>query len=412
MGRIGHTLVWIFCALVLGIAVGMAFPVFALKLSPISLWALQLIKAAAGPLVFLVVFEAIVCFSVQGRDFIKLVIITSINASFAVFIGLLLANWFKPGNSLTFLSTTQAGGLINQDVDFVQAVGKQLPKNMLEPFIHTNIMAIVLIALALGFAARKVLHQSSKTPSLKQIEKTIFLARSIMETLLIWLVKLIPVVVFASSARLGAEHGLEPLKGLGNYVAFCLVGMSIHLFCVYGAWIRFFVGISFWCFLHHALKPALYAFTVNSSLAALPVTLQTLDDLGVSRRASTLAACVGTNLNNDGIILYEGFTLIVLAQALGIDLSLSMQIFVALYCIIAAMGVAGVPEAGVVALTLVMTSVGISPESLAVLLSVDWILARARSLLNTTTDITSALILDRWFLFSYGMGYSRSSSEQ
>jgi len=85
-----------------------------------------------------------------------------------------------------------------------------------------------------------------------------------------------------------------------------------------------------------------------------------------------------------------------LAQASGVDMSIAMQIFASLYCIIAAMGVAGVPEAGVVALTLVLTSLKLPIESLAVLLSVDWIVARARSLLNTTCDMVSSLILDRW----------------
>ena len=101
-------------------------------------------------------------------------------------------------------------------------------------------------------------------------------------------------------------------------------------------------------------------------------------------------------LSCQGNILYEGFTLLALAQAFNLDLSLSMQIFAALYCIIAAMGVAGVPEAGVVALTLVMTSIGLPAESLALLLSVDWILARMRSWLNTSSDMVGSLILDRW----------------
>ena len=142
--------------------------------------------------------------------------------------------------------------------------------------------------------------------------------------------------------------------------------------------------------------------SISSRVVATPIgnlrdmTLRALDDLGVSRRASTLAACVGTNLNNDGIILYEGFTLLALTQAAGLELSLAAQLVAALYCIIAAMGVAGVPEAGVVALTLVLGGLGLPTEALAMLLSVDWIIARARSFLNTTSDMVGSTVLDRW----------------
>jgi len=90
-----------------------------------------------------------------------------------------------------------------------------------------------------------------------------------------------------------------------------------------------FARLSWLKFWRHAVHPILYAIGVNSSLVALPLTLQALDKLGVSRRASTLSACIGTNLNNDGIILYEGFTLLALAQAFGIHMSLGSQVITA-----------------------------------------------------------------------------------
>jgi DAACS family dicarboxylate/amino acid:cation (Na+ or H+) symporter len=208
-------------------------------------------------------------------------------------------------------------------------------------------------------------------------------------------VRLVPVAVLGASSKLVATHGLATFGSLSHYVALCLFGMLMHFLLIYSSWVVFYIKISLQQFWRAVFEPALYAFSVNSSLVALPLTLAALDKLGVSRRAATLAACVGTNLNNDGIILYEGFTLLALAQASGVDMSISLQIFAALYCIVAAMGVAGVPEAGVVALTLVLSGLGLGTESLAVLLSVDWILARARSWLNTSSDMVSSLILDR-----------------
>ena len=139
----------------------------------------------------------------------------------------------------------------------------------------------------------------------------------------------------------------------------------------------------------------IYAAGANSSLATLPVTLRALDRLGVSRSASALGACVGTNFNNDGIILYEGMAVLFVAQASGIDLSFSQQLLAAAACLVAAMGVAGVPEAGFVSLALVLNTVGLPLELLPLLLTVDWVIARGRSVTNVLSDMLLSILLDR-----------------
>ncbi|HAK62667.1 MAG TPA: hypothetical protein DCO82_05425, partial [Alphaproteobacteria bacterium] len=206
-----------------------------------------------------------------------------------------------------------------QMADFPDMIAKQLPVSIVQPIAENNIMPLVLMAVAFGFAWRKARAAGgAQTAAMAGAgEAWISFARDICETLLIWIVKLIPVAVFAASAKVTAEHGLEPFKGLGQYVLLCLLGMAVHVLFTYGAWLLFFVRISLRKFWTYALEPVTYSFGVNSSLVALPLTLRALDKLGVSRRASTLAAVVGTNLNNDGIILYEGFTLLALAQAGG-----------------------------------------------------------------------------------------------
>ncbi|MCK9991880.1 MAG: hypothetical protein Dbin4_00400 [Alphaproteobacteria bacterium] len=389
---------WIILALVAGAALGLTFPGTALAITPITKFLLQLIKAAATPLVLFAVMEAILRFRVAGADFFKLLIIVLINSSIAIAIGLLIANIFVPGQYLTFLAGDAAAAGAGKEIDFLDMIAKQLPVSIVQPLADNSIMPVVIMAVAFGFAWRKVraAQNDAAAALMDQGEHWISFAREMCETLLIWIVQLIPFAVFAASARVTAEHGLHPFKGLGQYVLLCLLGMAIHVAFTYSAWLIIFVRASLRDFWRLAIEPALYSFGVNSSLVALPLTLRTLDKLGISRRASTLAAVVGTNLNNDGIILYEGFTLLALAQAGGIEMSLSTQIFAAIYCIAAAMGVAGVPEAGIVALTLVLSGLGIPVEALALLLSVDWIIARARSLLNTTSDLVGSMVLNRW----------------
>ena len=144
-----------------------------------------------------------------------------------------------------------------------------------------------------------------------------------------------------------------------------------------------------------ALEPALYAFGINSSLATLPITLKALEKLKVTPASARLSSCVGTNFNNDGILLYEVVAVLFIIQSYQIDLSLTSQVLIALISIVACIGVSGIPEAGIISLTLVLSSVGVPSEVIPILLSVDWFLARMRSFTNVLGDITVGVALDR-----------------
>jgi len=288
MQKSRHTLLWIFCAAIAGISLGILAPNLALKLMSLSSLVLQLIKAAAVPLVFFAVIDAVINFSVKGKDFTKLIFIVLINSSIAVALGILAANWFKPGDYLSFLSNNKTK---LEQFDFLKILHKQIPTSIAQPFVDNNILALVIIALIFGFAWRELFPQQEHNTWLSQVRAT-------CELMLRWVVRLVPL---AASAKLSATHGLKLLGGLSYYVGLCIACMLVHVFFVYGAWLLFYVRMSILCFWRFAFAPALYSFSVNSSLVALPLTLGALDQLGVSRRASTLVACVGTNLNNDGI---------------------------------------------------------------------------------------------------------------
>jgi DAACS family dicarboxylate/amino acid:cation (Na+ or H+) symporter len=206
----------------------------------------------------------------------------------------------------------------------------------------------------------------------------------------------VPLAVFGVVAKAIGEYGLAPLEGLGAYVVAGLLGLALHVGVTYQLWLVLYARLPLRRFWREAREPVVYSVGANSSLATLPLTLRALDRLGVSRAASALGACVGTNLNNDGIILYEAMAVLFVAQAHGLALSLGQQLGAALCCLLAAMGIAGVPEAGFVSLSLVLATVGLPTELLPLLLTVDWILARARSVVNVLSDMLVSIILDRW----------------
>jgi DAACS family dicarboxylate/amino acid:cation (Na+ or H+) symporter len=208
------------------------------------------------------------------------------------------------------------------------------------------------------------------------------------------LVRLVPFAVFCVTARTVGEHGFEPFKGLSIYIALAIAGMLIQIVCVYPLWIRLVGGIPLSHFMKLAKKPVVYAFGTNSSLATLPLTLEALDALKVSKSSSRLGACIGTNLNNDGIVLYEAMAVLFVAQAFGFHLTIEQQLLAAFLSLIAAIGVAGVPEAGVVSLSLVLTAVGLPLEIVPLLLTVDWVVARMRSVTNVLSDMTVSIGID------------------
>jgi DAACS family dicarboxylate/amino acid:cation (Na+ or H+) symporter len=165
---------------------------------------------------------------------------------------------------------------------------------------------------------------------------------------------------------------------------------------VYQVWIKFVAKIPLRQFWAGAREAVTYAMGTASSLATLPVTLRTLDRMGVSQQSARMAACVGTNLNNDGILLYEAMAVLFVAQASGIHLTLGEQLIAAASCAIAGIGISGVPEAGLISLIIVVRTVHLPETIVPMLLTVDWVLGRCRAMTNVVSDIVVAVLLDHF----------------
>jgi len=385
----------------LGLALGPFLGPFATPLGEFGKLVITLIKAVATPLLFFAIVNAILKTEVKGRAAARMLTIALINTSIALAIGLAVSNFFEPGKHLLDEShgsgSDAAATYAGKKVDFLKTFISYVPTNFVTAFAENLIISVIIIALLLGFGlrrARRELEQDGKT-SFVAIEDTIATLLRLMEIVLGWVIKLIPFAVFAIAGKTVAERGYAPLWGLGVYVLVGLAGLTIHILITFQAWLVLYARMPLTRFWRAAREPVIYAMGTNSSLATLPVTLQALDRLEVSKASSTLGACVGTNLNNDGIVLYEGMAVLFVAQASGIDLAFSDQLLAAVTCMVAAMGVAGVPEAGFVSLALVLNTVGLPIELLPLLLSVDWVLARARSVTNVLSDMVLSIMLDR-----------------
>jgi Na+/H+-dicarboxylate symporter len=256
------------------------------------------------------------------------------------------------------------------------------------------------LALAVGVAIRHVLERGGEDErDARVLGAGIRAALQACTRLLEWAVQAVPVAVLCAIAGLVGKSGFGVFSSLGAFLGTMLLGLALHAVVYYSVLLYALGGRSPLVFWRGAADAVVTALSCGSSLVTLPVTLRCLKRLGVTTSSSRLAACIGTNLNHDGIVLYEAAATLFVAQALHLDLSLSAQLAVAIAAILAGVGMPGVPEAGLVTMPLVFAAAGIpdaiAPVVLPLVLPVDWLIGRCRAAVNVTSDMVVATLLDR-----------------
>ncbi|HEY7112468.1 MAG TPA: dicarboxylate/amino acid:cation symporter [Thermoanaerobaculia bacterium] len=362
---------------------------------------INLIKALAAPLLFFAILDAFLRTTIQGRSAARMVGVSLCNGAIALAIGLAISNILKPGQASAALQRAAASGAPMarplEGLDFGRVVSGLVPTSVGAPFVENAILGIVVLGVLLGAALRRVKNEQTARgeTGYRHVEDGVAALLRAFEVMLSWIIAIVPLAVFGVVAQTVGQHGFAPFAGLGPYVGVALLGLALQVFVVYQAWLVLVAKVSLRWFWGGARDAVAYAAGASSSLATLPVTLRCLDRMEVSPAAARLAACVGTNLNNDGILLYEAMAVLFVAQAHGIAMTLPQQIAAALMCLIAGVGIAGVPEAGLISLSLVLATVGLPLQLLPLLLTVDWLLSRARAMTNVTSDMLVAVVLDR-----------------
>lgn len=372
-------------------------------LGELGLLVVRVLKALAVPLVLFAVVDGLVSTRLSSKGGLKLLTICGVNALVALTIGLGLMNLLEPGKESrerfsAFLATSGApppSAVPADALSPLKAVQSYVPESLVKPFLEGSVIPVVLLALLVGLALRKLEGQEG----IATVTGFVRGALKLFTTMLEWVVHAVPFALFGLVAQVVGRAGLSVFAALAPFVGVVLLGFLLH-----GVGYYLLAG---WALggrrpgelLAGASDAVLTGIAANSSLAAMPVTLRCLTGkLGVSPAASRLAACIGTNLNNDGITLYEAMAVLFVAQALGLDLSLAQQAGVMAAAVMAGVGIAGIPEAGLVMLPLVLGSIGLSPTTaalaMAFVLPVDWLLARCRTAMNVMSDTLVAVLLD------------------
>lgn len=383
-------------------------------LGQLGLLVVKLLKTLAIPLIFVAILDAFVRTHLPLRQGTKLLAICAINVTVAMTIGLLIMNLWKPGLAwqghveelLHVVPHAQQSGADvvaashKGSLNPLDGLAAMIPRSITEPFAENNVIAVVLLALFMGAALRRV--RGRGTPEVQASIET--LARGIdglyrlLVQMLEWIIRIVPFAVFGVLASVVGKSGAGVFSLLWVFLAATLLGLALHALGYYPLMAWLFGNRSPKVYLGQGADAIVTALSCNSSLATVPVTLRCLSRMNVSPESSRLAACVGTNLNNDGITLYEAMAALFLAQAMGYDLSLVSQLTIVGASIMAGIGVAGIPEAGLIVLPLVLSAAGLPDHVVAaaipLIMTVDWIIARARSGVNVMSDMLVALLLD------------------
>ncbi len=382
------------------------------QLGQLGLWVVWALKTLAIPLIFFAILDALLRTSIPLSQGTKLLIICLVNVSVAMAIGLAIMNLWQPGlawlghvDELLHLvpgTTLSASALANVQAGSqspIEYLASYIPRTLTNPFSSNNIIGVVLLALLLGGTLRYLQGQSGQTGGVVAV-----VARGIeriygwLVLILEWIILAVPLAVFGVVAHVVGKSGVGVFSVLWIFLVAMLAGLAIHSLLYYPlvAWL---VGKkSPKKYLGQGADAIMTAVSCNSSLATVPVTLRCLERMQVSAQSARLAACVGTNLNNDGITLYEAMAALFLAQALGYDLPMAKQVLIVFASIIAGAGVAGIPEAGLIVLPLVLAAAGLPDQvilaAIPLIMTVDWIIARARSGVNVMSDMLVAILLD------------------
>ena len=376
----------ILVGLVLGVVAGVALGQSAQALDLPARLILRLLGALAPPLILVAVVHALLTAEIQGAVAWRLGRLLLLNTLVAIVVGLVVANVLAPGRHAHLPPPPV---LPEAKVDVLTQFLDNIPDSLLRPFVENRVIGVVLIAVAFGVAARRLQGAPRQLA-----EDLASLGFSCILTVLSWVIAFVPLAVFGKVASIVGSSGFRPFVATGMFVLAVLLALVLQsayylLRIRFGSWVRPFALLS-------GTRDALImAFSTGSSTVTMPVTFDRLSHrVGLRKRSASLGALVGSNFNNDGTALYEAMAALFIAQMLGMHLSLFDQVLVVLTSVVASVGAAGIPEAGLVTMTLVFTAVKLPTEYIALLLSVDWFLDRCRTAINVLGDMNVACLLD------------------
>ena len=382
----------IFIGLFLGILAGLLFLAvgkadFAVAyVKPFGTIFLNLIKFIVVPIVLCSIVGGVISMKdikKVGSIGIKTVVYYLFTTAFAVTIGLIFANLFK--GTFQVLQTTDLEYEVSQVTNFMDTLVNIFPSNIIQPLSSATMLQVIVIALFFGFGI--ILTGEKGEPLAAVITSLCDVSMVIMELIL----KLSPIGVFCLITPVVAENGAKILGSLAMVLLAAYICYAIHTIVVYSASVKLLAKLSPIAFFRGMAPAMVLAFSSASSVGTLPLNLECTEKLGAKKDIASFVLPLGATINMDGTAIYQGVCAIFIATCFGIDLTLAEMITIVLTATLASVGTAGVPGSGMIMLAMVLQSVGLPVEGIALVAGVDRIFDMGRTVVNITGDAACAV---------------------
>lgn len=382
----------IFIALVLAIIAGLLmgdhYDAANAYIKPFGTIFLNLIKFIVVPIVLF----SIMCGIISMKDVrkvgsigLKTVVYYLCTTAVAIVIGLAGGNLFK--GMFPVIATTDLTYEAAESTTLMETVVNIFPSNFVSPMVNANMLQIIVMALLIGFAIVSVGEKNLAVVSAFNDLNEVFM--KCMEMIL----KLSPIGVFCLLCPVIAENGPAIIGSLAMVLLTAYICYFVHALVVYSFTVRALGGLSPVKFFKGMMPAILFAFSSASSVGTLPLNMECTQKLGASREVSSFVLPLGATINMDGTAIYQGVCAIFIAACYGIDLTLPQMLTIVLTATLASIGTAGVPGAGMVMLAMVLTSVGLPVDGIALVAGVDRIFDMGRTTVNITGDACCSIIV-------------------
>ncbi len=336
-----------------------------------------------------------------GRLGLKTLSYTILLSSVAVLLGVFLVNWFQPGSEVSEevrrtlsqgaaerAATITAAGAPKGGIDLLVQI---VPDNPVKAAASGDYLALMFFALVFGIGL--AIARGESVGRLKQAVEGLY---EVMMALIGLVIRLAPIGVAALLFTLTADLGYEVLGHLARYVGVVLFALALHQFLVYSLSVKFLGGMDPRVFFRSIREAMITAFSTSSSNATLPTSLRVAEtELRLPPHVSRFVLTIGSTANQNGTALFEGVTVLFLAQFYGVELSLAQQFLVVGIAVLGGIGTAGVPSGSIPVVAMILARVNVPVEGIGLILGVDRFLDMCRTTLNVTGDLAAAVVIAR-----------------
>jgi len=326
-----------------------------------------------------------------GRLGLKTLSYYILTSTFAIITGLFLVNLFKPGAGADLNFSQTVEGLVEKQRSLGQTLIEIVPDNIFQAFNNSSMLSIIFFAIIFGFFITRI-----SAPHREALKKAFNAVFEVMMQITLFVIKFTPLGIFGIVIKVVADQDDlgNLITRMGLYMGTVILALIVHFLITLPLIVKFIGKARPFRHLRNMSTPLLTAFSTSSSGATLPLTIEAVEhNSGVSNKISSFTLPLGATINMDGTALYECVAAMFIAQAYGVDMSVLQQAIIVITALLASIGAAAIPMAGLVMITVILTAVGLPLEGVGLILAVDRILDMFRTATNVWSDSCAAVVI-------------------